>query len=476
MIIILGLCSIHIISSEYILAKKSRGEVLLFLHDRTRIPDTISDEEKRGGTFPSTAAQVQPPDGQKDQASSFCWDNICYDIKVEGKPRRLLNGVSGWVQQGTLTALMGATGAGKTTLLDVLSQRASTGTATGKISVNGLRRGPDFQRKTGYALQQDVHLPTATVRESLRFAALLRQPRHVPTRAKLAYVDEVIEILEMQAFADAIVGVPGEGLNVEQRKRLTIGLELAAKPEFLLFLDEPTSGLDSQTAWTICTLLKKLANRGLAILCTIHQTSSLLLQMFDKILLIEKGGQTIYFGDVGLECRTMVSYLQSKGAKPLRSDESAAEWIMEVTEHGASSIDWFQEWQNSTKRNALEQEIARIKFLPEKVRNSTGNHGKEHEEYAASMGTQVWLLLLRTVVEYWRTPEILWAKFLFSCGAAMAISFIHICAVLLPYRHVYANRQIRKLGTCGTYVPLLPSIPSIYINFFASTCRRDGTQ
>ena len=76
-----------------------------------------------------------------------------------------------------------------------------------------------------------------------------------------------------------------EGLNVEQRKRLTIGVELVAKPKLLLFLDEPTSGLDSQTAWSICTLMRKLAQNGQAILCTIHQPSAILFQQFDSLLL-----------------------------------------------------------------------------------------------------------------------------------------------------------------------------------------------
>jgi ABC-type multidrug transport system ATPase subunit len=78
------------------------------------------------------------------------------------------------------------------------------------------------------------------------------------------------------------------GLNVEQRKRLTIGVELAAKPGLLLFLDEPTSGLDSQTAWSIATLIRKLANNGQAILCTIHQPSGILFQQFDRLLLLAK--------------------------------------------------------------------------------------------------------------------------------------------------------------------------------------------
>jgi ATP-binding cassette subfamily G (WHITE) protein 2 (PDR) len=75
---------------------------------------------------------------------------------------------------------------------------------------------------------------------------MLRQPKFVSKKEKYDYVEEVIKMLNMTDFAEAVVGVPGEGLNVEQRKLLTIGVELAAKPKLLLFLDEPTSGLDSQ--------------------------------------------------------------------------------------------------------------------------------------------------------------------------------------------------------------------------------------
>lgn len=86
----------------------------------------------------------------------------------------------------------------------------------------------------------DLHLETATVRESLQFSAMLRQPASVSKKEKYDYVEEVIKMLDMEDFAEAVVGVPGEGLNVEQRKLLTIGVELAAKPKLLLFLDEPT--------------------------------------------------------------------------------------------------------------------------------------------------------------------------------------------------------------------------------------------
>ena len=128
------------------------------------------------------------------------------------------------------------------------------------------------------------------------FSALLRQPYSVPKADKLAYVEEVIKLLAMRGYADAVVGVPGEGLNVEQRKRLTIGVELVAKPPLLLFVDEPTSGLDSQSSWAVLDLLENLSKAGQSILCTIHQPSAMLFQRFDRLLLLAEGGKPVYFG------------------------------------------------------------------------------------------------------------------------------------------------------------------------------------
>jgi len=171
------------------------------------------------------------------------------------------------------------------------------GVVSGATLIDGVATDASFQHRVGYVQQQDLHLATTTVREALEFSALLRQPPAVTRAEKLSYVDEVIDMLGMRDFAGAVVGAPGEGgLNVEQRKRLTIGVELAARPELLVFLDEPTSGLDSQTSWAICDLIEKLTRSGQAILCTIHQPSAMLFQRFDRLLLLASGGQTVYFG------------------------------------------------------------------------------------------------------------------------------------------------------------------------------------
>jgi ATP-binding cassette subfamily G (WHITE) protein 2 (PDR) len=107
-------------------------------------------------------------------------------------------------------------GAGKTTLLDVLAGRTTIGVVTGQMLVDGREQDTGFQRKTGYVQQQDLHLATSTVREALSFSAILRQPKSIPHDEKLAYVDEVIKVLEMEAYADAVVGVPGEGMFQSQ--------------------------------------------------------------------------------------------------------------------------------------------------------------------------------------------------------------------------------------------------------------------
>lgn len=195
------------------------------------------------------------------QTSIFQWEDVVYDIKIKGEERRILDHVDGWVKPGTLTALMGVSGAGKTTLLDVLATRVTMGVVGGRMLVDGKMRDAGFQRKTGYVQQQDLHLATcefahdwfdnwnstdasalkATVREALIFSAVLRQPAHVSRQEKLDYVEEVITLLEMDAYADAVVGVPGEGLNVEQRKRLTMYVLTRALLIRLLKLTRPQS-------------------------------------------------------------------------------------------------------------------------------------------------------------------------------------------------------------------------------------------
>lgn len=224
--------------------------------------------------------------------SVFTWKDVDYTVPYRGGEKKLLNKVSGYAKPGKMVALIGASGAGKTTLLNTLSQRQTIGVVGGEFLVDGKELGHNFQRGTGFCEQMDLHDGAATIREALEFSAMLRQDASVQKFEKIAYVDNIIDLLELSELQDAIIS----SLGVEQRRRLTIGVELAAKPELLLFLDEPTSGLDSNSAYSIVRFLRKLAQAGQAIICTIHQPSSVLIQQFDMILALNPGGNVFYFG------------------------------------------------------------------------------------------------------------------------------------------------------------------------------------
>lgn len=294
--------------------------------------------------------------------------------------------------------------------------------------VDGRQRDSSFQRKTGYVQQQDLHLATTTVREALEFSALLRQPPHYSQTEKLEYVEKVIDLLHMRDYADAIVGVPGEGLNVEQRKRLTIGVELAARPKLLLFLDEPTSGLDSQTSWSICNLMETLTRNGQAILCTIHQPSAMLFQRFDRLLLLAKGGKTVYFGEIGSGSRTLMDYFVRNGGPPCPKGANPAEHMLEVigAAPGAhTDIDWPAVWRNSPEYEQVRQELSRLRQLAGQPSSVHSDDPSSYSEFAASFPAQLGQVGRRVFQQYWRTPSYIYSKAILTVGSVSTFWSIH---------------------------------------------------
>lgn len=429
---------VYFVATDVIQAKKSKGEVLVF-----RRGHIAASGSKKGDAEASLSGPVPVVEKGTDRSaegtaniqgstSVFHWGKLCYDIKIKGEPRRILDHVDGWVKPGTLTALMGVSGAGKTTLLDCLADRVSMGVITGEMLVDGKIRDTSFQRKTGYVQQQDLHLETTTVREALEFSALLRQPASTPRAEKLAYVDEVIKLLDMQEYADAVVGVLGEGLNVEQRKRLTIGVELAAKPPLLLFVDEPTSGLDSQTSWAILDLLEKLSKAGQSILCTIHQPSAMLFQRFDRLLFLAKGGRTVYFGDIGENSSAMTSYFENHGAPKCSPGENPAEWMLQAIGAAPGStteVDWHQAWLESAEYQAVQTELQRLK--DEGHQTATDIHDKAlYAEFAAPFWSQFLVVTQRVFQQIWRTPSYIYSKFTLCVSVSLFIGLVFLNAPL----------------------------------------------
>lgn len=428
----------YMVAAEAVTEKKSKGEVLVFRrgHKPASFKENKGDAESGGIPLAGPLGKAEASDGNQSdgviqaQTSTFHWNDVCYEVKIKGETRQILDHVDGWVKPGTLTALMGVSGAGKTTLLDCLADRTSMGVITGEMLVDGHPRDASFQRKTGYVQQQDLHLQTTTVREALEFSALLRQPDHVPREEKLAYVDEVIKLLEMEEYADAVIGVPGEGLNVEQRKRLTIGVELAAKPPLLLFVDEPTSGLDSQTSWAILDLLEKLTKSGQAILCTIHQPSAMLFQRFDRLLFLAKGGKTVYFGDIGKNSKTMTSYFERTSGVHCPPEANPAEWMLEVigaAPGSSTEVDWPQAWRSSAEYAAVQEELQRLKANP-KAHTALDNDTASYREFAAPFHKQLMIVTKRVFEQYWRTPSYIYSKAALCISVALFIGLVFLNA------------------------------------------------
>lgn len=430
---LIGFFAIKCFITEFKTPIKSNGDALIFKKG-TGLKKTLRDSESNIDPSESTNqtadsfAKSDDPALFADLRSEgvFFWKEICYTIPYKGGERLLLDHVSGYVKPGTLTALMGESGAGKTTLLNTLAQRTDIGVVTGDMLVNGKPIDASFERRTGYVQQQDVHIKEMTVRESLQFSARTRRPLSVSDEEKLDYVEKVIQILDMEPYSEALVGDIGYGLNVEQRKKLSIAVELVAKPNLLLFLDEPTSGLDSQSAWSIVQLLKKLAMAGQSILCTIHQPSATLFEEFDRLLLLRKGGQTVYFGDIGEHSSTLLGYFERNGARKCTEKENPAEYILEAIGAGATASvkeNWHDKWVNSPEFTQVNKEIDE---LIEKLSNQPVDKSASSalvSKYATPYRYQFVQVLKRTMTMFWRDVDYLMAKSMLYISSGLFIGF-----------------------------------------------------
>ncbi|OJJ50398.1 hypothetical protein ASPZODRAFT_110765 [Penicilliopsis zonata CBS 506.65] len=376
----------------------------------------ITDAENTGN---AQQGEVDPGFlSQSAKPSTFTWKNLDYHVPFHGQKKQLLDKVFGYVKPGNLVALMGSSGAGKTTLLDVLAQRKDSGEIFGSILIDGRPQGISFQRTTGYCEQMDVHEATATVKEALVFSAVLRQPSTVPYEEKIAYVEQIIDLLELRDICDALIGVPGAGLSIEQRKRVTLGVELVAKPT-LLFLDEPTSGLDGQSAYNIIRFLRKLVDGGQAVLCTIHQPSAVLFDAFDSLLLLAKGGKMTYFGETGQDSTIVLDYFARNGA-PCPPDANPAEHIVEVVQGNTTEkTDWVEVWNQSPER---EQALTQLAELDE-----AGKADPDYVEDTADFATSHWFqfktVLYRLMTQLWRSPDYVWNKIILHVFAALFSGF-----------------------------------------------------
>ncbi|XP_057470461.1 pleiotropic drug resistance protein 2-like isoform X2 [Actinidia eriantha] len=348
------------------------------------------------------------------QPLSLAFDRVNYyvDMPAEMKSQgieearlQLLRDVSGAFRPGVLTALVGVSGAGKTTLMDVLAGRKTGGYIEGSISISGYPKNQaTFARVSGYCEQNDIHSPYVTVYESLIYSAWLRLSKDVNKGMRKMFVEEVMELVELSPLRDSLVGLPGvDGLSTEQRKRLTIAVELVANPS-IIFMDEPTSGLDARAAAIVMRTVRNTVDTGRTVVCTIHQPSIDIFEAFDELFLMKRGGQAIYAGPLGGHSHLLIEYFQSiRGVPKIKDGYNPATWMLEISSTGFESklnVDFADIYANSDlyRRN---QKL--IKDL------STPAPGSQDlffpTKYSQPFVTQLKACFWKQYWSYWRNPQ-----------------------------------------------------------------------
>ncbi|KAI4381898.1 hypothetical protein MLD38_007920 [Melastoma candidum] len=361
-------------------------------------------------------------------AMSFDEVNYYVDMPTEMKEQgvtegrlKLLREVTGAFRPGVLTALMGVSGAGKTTLMDVLAGRKTSGYIEGEIWISGFpKKQETFARISGYCEQNDIHSPQVTVHESLIFSAFLRLPKDVIDSEKLLFVDEVMELVELESLKDAIVGLPGvTGLSTEQRKRLTIAVELVSNPS-IIFMDEPTSGLDARAAAIVMRTVRNTVNTGRTVVCTIHQPSIDIFEAFDELLLMKRGGQVIYAGPLGRNSEKVIEYFEAiPGVPKIKDKHNPATWMLEVSSVTAevrTGID-FAEHYRSTSLYQRNKDL--VKELSTPPPGATDLHFAS--QHAQSSWGQFKSCLWKQWWAYWRSPEYNLVRYIFTFASALVV-------------------------------------------------------
>ncbi|PWA81546.1 plant PDR ABC transporter associated [Artemisia annua] len=364
-------------------------------------------------------------------AMSFGNMNYYVDMPGEMKEQgvtenrlQLLRDVTATFRPGVLTALMGVSGAGKTTLMDVLAGRKTGGYIEGDIRISGFPKVQEtFARISGYCEQTDIHSPTITIHESLIYSAFLRLPNEVSKEQKMLFVDQVMELVELENIKDAIVGLPGvTGLSTEQRKRLTIAVELVANPS-IIFMDEPTSGLDARAAAIVMRAVRNTVDTGRTVVCTIHQPSIDIFEAFDELLLMKRGGQVIYAGPLGRHSQSIIDYFEAVDGVPKIAEKyNPATWMLEVSSGAAEmrlGVDFAEIFSNSTLH---QRNKALVKELSVPPAGAVDLHFDT--QYAQSAWGQFTSCLWKFWWAYWRNPDYNLVRFAFTLLCALVVGSI----------------------------------------------------
>lgn len=299
--------------------------------------------------------------------------------------------------------------------MDVLAGRKTGGKITGDIRLNGHPKDSEtFAHVSAYVEQEDSHMGECTVLEALHFSASLRLPTDVSAETRCKFVDEVLDLMELRRLSDAMIGEVGHGhaLTIEQRKRLTIAVELVSNPS-ILFCDEPTTGLDARGASLVMSTIRATAATGRVVVCTIHQPSYQIFEAFDELIVLKPGGRCIFNGPLGPEASLLISYFQNiPGVEPMKPQMNPANWMLEQTaprreaELGVDFADIFD------KSAEAKQAFAITDAASEKAPGSKPLSFAGMKTPSGFM--QFYLILHRLFVSYWRNVKYNMVRFFVS--------------------------------------------------------------
>lgn len=410
---------------------------------RSLASDEVNDEKVAGNNVRHSdfgLNQIPVQEGTKKkgmilpfQPLAMTFHNVNYfvdmpkEMSKQGimeKKLQLLSNVSGVFSPGTLTALVGSSGAGKTTLMDVLAGRKTGGYIEGEIKISGYpKEQRTFARISGYVEQNDIHSPQVTVEESLWFSSSLRLPKEISKEQRREFVEEVMNLVELHSLRKALVGLPGSsGLSTEQRKRLTIAVELVANPS-IIFMDEPTSGLDARAAAIVMRTVRNTVDTGRTVVCTIHQPSIDIFEAFDELLLMKRGGRVIYGGKLGMHSRTMIEYFQKiNGVPRCPSGYNPATWMLEATTPAIEERigqDFAELYRTSEQYKEVEASIMNLSS-PEPGSQPI----KFASTYAQPTSSQFSICFWKQNLVYWRSPQYNGVRLFFTVLAALILGSV----------------------------------------------------